>query len=158
MARIQKRGPGLFGDAEEKGQGAGRVPAPSATTPPGIAEAPSALTISATDAPCAEGPQATAAPASPAHRTNEAPVTHDREEPVEMIRVTIYATADQIQQLDEDRWRIRRAGRGALERTALVRGILEGYRRAGIDVVAASITNEEDLARLVAGLLAGERA
>lgn len=82
----------------------------------------------------------------------------DAPEAAEMLRITVYATIDQVDHLDRDRIRIRRASRRVLERTAIIRGLLEGYRRSGLDLAAAGVSTEEDLADLVATRLAKEDA
>jgi hypothetical protein len=71
-------------------------------------------------------------------------------------RVTVYATIDQLECLEEDRRRVRLARRTILGRTAMIRGLIEGYIRSGIDVVAAGVATEEDLARLIACRLGAE--
>lgn len=76
----------------------------------------------------------------------------------DMLRITVYATLDQIEYLDDDRRRIRRAYRVTLDRTAIIRGLLEGYRRSGLDLVRAGVRTEEGLAEFIAGLLTGGSA
>lgn len=74
--------------------------------------------------------------------------------PQAMVRVTVYATLDQVERLDQDRVRVRRARRQVLDRTAIIRALLEGYRRSGLDLVQAGVWTEEQLASLVAARLA----
>lgn len=68
----------------------------------------------------------------------------------EHLRITAYLTADQLDHLDRDRILIRRATRKVLERTAIIRGLVEGYRRSGIDLAALRIGTESDLVELMA--------
>lgn len=68
----------------------------------------------------------------------------------EHLRITVYLTVDQLDHLDRDRILIRRATRRVLERTALIRGLLEGYRKSGLDLAALGIATEGALAELIA--------
>lgn len=68
----------------------------------------------------------------------------------EHLRITAYLSVDQLDHLDRDRILIRRATRKVLERTAIIRGLVEGYRRSGIDLAALRIGTEADLVELVA--------
>ena len=71
------------------------------------------------------------------------------------LRVTAYLSLDQIERLDMDRQRIRRARRVIMDRTAIIRGLIEGYRRSGLDLVEKGVRTEEEVATLVARLLSG---
>jgi len=72
----------------------------------------------------------------------------------EMARVTVRATYDQLDALDRDRIALRRASKVSLDRTALIRALLEGYRRSGIDLVQEGVEGEDQLADLIERLLA----
>jgi EAL domain-containing protein (putative c-di-GMP-specific phosphodiesterase class I) len=66
-----------------------------------------------------------------------------------MARVTIYATYDQLDTLDRARMGIRRTFQASLDRTALIRALLEAYRRSGIDLVAEGVRDEAEVADLI---------
>lgn len=68
----------------------------------------------------------------------------------EHLRITAYLSVDQLDHLDGARIRVRRATRRVLDRTAIIRALVEGYRRSGIDLAALRIGTEADLANLVA--------
>lgn len=68
----------------------------------------------------------------------------------EHLRVTAYLSVDQLDHLDQDKMRIRRATRRVLERTAIIRALVEGYRNSGVDLAALRIGTESELAELVA--------
>lgn len=69
------------------------------------------------------------------------------------IRLTVYATPDQVEWLDLTRMRIRSVSGRAIDRTALIRGILEGFRRSGVDLVDLGLYSERDLAEFIVGRL-----
>ncbi len=140
---VKRRGQGLFGDGEQQPK---QEENERTTTSAGGASAERAVSLPLAPAPAAAG----------SSRCTEPPTPETGPEPAETVRVTIYATLDQVQQLDEDRWRVRRASRDVMDRTSLIRGLLEGYRRAGVDLVAVGVRSEEDMARLVAARLRGE--
>lgn len=90
-------------------------------------------------------------------RENDQPAkdpTPGDEAGADLLRITVYATVDQLDHLDRDRILIRRATRRVLERTAIIRGLLEGYRRSGLDLAALGVCTEEELAQLIAQRLA----
>lgn len=68
----------------------------------------------------------------------------------EHLRVTAYLSVDQLDHLDRDRILIRRTTRKVLDRTAIIRGLVEGYRRSGIALAGLRIGTEAELADLVA--------
>lgn len=68
----------------------------------------------------------------------------------EHLRITAYLSADQLDHLDRDRILIRRATRKVLDRTAIIRGLVEGYRKSGIDLAGLRIGTEADLVDFVA--------
>jgi hypothetical protein len=68
----------------------------------------------------------------------------------EHLRVTTYLSVDQLDHLDRDRIMIRRSTRQVLERTAIIRGLVEGYRRSGVDLAALRIGTEAELVEFVA--------
>jgi hypothetical protein len=70
-----------------------------------------------------------------------------------MLRITVYASVDQVEHLDKDRLRVRRASREILDRTAIIRGLIEGYRRSGLDLIEVGISTEHALAEHVAAKL-----
>ncbi len=67
----------------------------------------------------------------------------------EHLRVTVYLSVDQLDHLDRDRILVRRATRKVLDRTSIIRGLVEGYRRSGIDLAALRISTEAELVQLV---------
>ena len=67
----------------------------------------------------------------------------------EHLRITTYLSVDQIEHLDRDRILIRRATRKVLERTAIIRGLVEGYRRSGINLATLRIGTEAELIEFV---------
>ena len=80
-------------------------------------------------------------------------------EPAEedLQRTTVYLTLDQLDHLDNQKILIRRSTRCALDRTAIVRGVLEGFRRSGIDLASLGVRSEGDIARhVLARLTEGE--
>ena len=74
----------------------------------------------------------------------------------EHLRITAYVTLDQVEHLEGDRSRIRRAFRVVLDRTTIIRALLEGYRLSGLDPVKAGVQSEQELAALVAARLKGD--
>lgn len=85
-------------------------------------------------------------------------MTPDKDEAEDdMIRITAYLTLNQLEHLDDDRRKVRRKHRTVLDRTAILRGLAEGYRLSGLDLASAGITTEEEVARRVASLLSGRK-
>lgn len=72
---------------------------------------------------------------------------HSEEEPE---AITVYLHPDHVDRLDEEVRRMRRATRKRLPRTALIRGVLEGFRRSGMDLAVHEASSEEQIAELVA--------
>ena len=68
----------------------------------------------------------------------------------EHLRITVYATVDQLDHLDRERIHIRRATRKVLERTGIIRGLVEGWRQSGLDFAALGAATEEEVAGIVA--------
>ena len=66
------------------------------------------------------------------------------------VRITVYATVDQLDHLDRERIQIRRATRKVLERTGIIRGLIEGWMRSGVDFAAMGAATEEEVAGIVA--------
>ena len=66
------------------------------------------------------------------------------------LRITVYATVDQLDHLDRERIQIRRATRKVLERTGIIRGLIEGWMRSGVDFAAMGAATEEEVAEIVA--------
>lgn len=66
------------------------------------------------------------------------------------LRITVYATMDQLDHLDRERIQIRRATRTVLERTGIIRGLIEGWMRSGVDFAALGAATEEEVAGIVA--------
>ena len=73
----------------------------------------------------------------------------------EHLRITAYVTLDQVERLEDDRRRIRRAFRVVLDRTTLIRALLEGYRLSGLDPVKAGVRSEQEFVALVTARLEG---
>lgn len=94
------------------------------------------------------------AAAEEAHVTPEADVASGDEH----LPVTIYLSVDQLDHLDHDRIRIRRATRQVMERTVIIRGLVEGYRKSGIDLAALRIGTEAELAEFVLERLKGAKS
>lgn len=91
----------------------------------------------------AETQPKTEAPASP----------HDGPGGDDHLRITVYATMDQLDHLDRERIQIRRATRKVLERTGIIRGLIEGWMRSGVDFAALGAATEEEVAGIVADRL-----
>lgn len=66
------------------------------------------------------------------------------------LRITVYATMDQLDHLDRERIQIRRATRKVLERTGIIRGLIEGWMRSGVEFAALGAATEEEVAGIVA--------
>lgn len=93
------------------------------------------------------GPTDPSTPRAPNHHQPE-----DVGEP-ETERITAYATLAQLDHLDLEIRKLRRGMRVHLPRTALIRGLVEGFSRGKVDLVAAGVTDERALADYVAGVL-----
>ena len=67
----------------------------------------------------------------------------------EYLRITAYLSPDQVDHLDHERIRIRRSTRQVLERTGMIRGLVEGLRLSGLDLAELGAATEEEVAAIV---------
>ena len=68
----------------------------------------------------------------------------------EHLRITAYLSPDQVDHLDHERIRIRRSTRQVLERTGIIRGLVEGLRMSGLDLAELGAATEEEVAAIIA--------
>ena len=69
------------------------------------------------------------------------------------VRVPAYLTLDQLDYLDQEKIRIRRARRVVVERTVFIRALVEALRLSGLDLATVDAESEDELASFLASRL-----